>query len=42
MKEDSDQQTEVATISGKQRPEFPEPTAAAHQVRIDIGYTSAL
>jgi DNA replication protein DnaC len=32
MKEDSDQQTEVARISGKQWPEFPEPTLENQRV----------
>ena len=33
MKEDSDQQTEVARISGKQWPEFSEPTH--REIRVD-------
>ena len=33
MKEDSDQAGEVARISGKQRPEFPEPTLMAKRQR---------
>src|SRR5262249_29850387 len=40
MKEDSDQQTEVARISGKQWPEFPEPTTSivCNQYGFSAGY----